>query len=329
MWVCTPDRDRKLRGVRVVLDPDRLGERLTGTATALHLRWRGEDTGLRCRVAAYRATRRCVVRVSTVADGEIRRAYVKVFRRPVERSAVEAIARLAQSLEAGGRPTVVVPRILDVMAEEHAVSWAGVPSGAEALTSSREDTEAAACVLARLHGTALRPTQRHVALDDVSTADRWRRVVGWVSPDDGDRYGALVDRLADRMKGLGDDGLTPVHRDFYHAQLLRTGDRLWLVDFDTMALGHPEVDVATLAAHVILDRLAAGDAVASVLTCIGHLASAYRGAGGRLSSRRLGFYVPCALARLGAIHLPRPCPHEVVSALWALADGHMSGAWRV
>ena len=42
-----------------------------------------------------------------------------------------------------------------------------------------------------------------------------------------------------------------VHRDFYHENLLWDGIRLWIVDFDQVAIGDPAVDVAHFQAHLL------------------------------------------------------------------------------
>ncbi|HEY6170594.1 MAG TPA: phosphotransferase, partial [Verrucomicrobiae bacterium] len=42
----------------------------------------------------------------------------------------------------------------------------------------------------------------------------------------------------------------PIHRDFYPAQVLVDGGRLWLLDFDLFCLGDPAVDVGNFVGHI-------------------------------------------------------------------------------
>lgn len=42
----------------------------------------------------------------------------------------------------------------------------------------------------------------------------------------------------------------PIHRDFYHDQLLVEGDKLYLLDLDLLCIGDPAIDVANFIAHI-------------------------------------------------------------------------------
>jgi aminoglycoside phosphotransferase (APT) family kinase protein len=41
-----------------------------------------------------------------------------------------------------------------------------------------------------------------------------------------------------------------IHRDFYSAQVIVDGSRLWLIDFDLYCLGDPGLDVGNFLGHV-------------------------------------------------------------------------------
>lgn len=46
-----------------------------------------------------------------------------------------------------------------------------------------------------------------------------------------------------------------IHRDFYPAQVITDGARLWLIDFDLFCLGDPALDVGNFLGHVIEQAL--------------------------------------------------------------------------
>ena len=57
----------------------------------------------------------------------------------------------------------------------------------------------------------------------------------------------------------------PVHGDFNIGQLLRDGDRTWVIDVDTLALGSPSVDLAAYAANMHNGRTDDDQAVRATL----------------------------------------------------------------
>jgi Ser/Thr protein kinase RdoA (MazF antagonist) len=43
----------------------------------------------------------------------------------------------------------------------------------------------------------------------------------------------------------------PIHRDFYHDQILLDGERLWLVDLDLLCAGDPALDAGNFVGHLL------------------------------------------------------------------------------
>jgi aminoglycoside phosphotransferase (APT) family kinase protein len=65
-----------------------------------------------------------------------------------------------------------------------------------------------------------------------------------------DRVGRLLDRLATVHERVGSRGQRPIHGDPHADQWLDEGERLGLVDFESLALGDPELDAAVFLAEL-------------------------------------------------------------------------------
>ena len=166
--------------------------------------------------------------------------------------------------------------------------------------------------------------QERRAFHQMAEHDCLAGVESQVEPARGPRLRRLTAGLQARARSLPSGGMALIHRDFYGAQLLRSDRSLWLLDYDTLGVGHPELDVATYAAHAVLEAAPAGAVDADRAGQIaGRFVDAYAAAGGRIDRRRLAFYLPCALARLGAIQVVRPIAGTAVEMLWALAESYL------
>lgn len=63
---------------------------------------------------------------------------------------------------------------------------------------------------------------------------------------------ARILRSCERLSGTLSEGLiTGIHRDFYQDNILLNSERMWIVDLDLYARGHPATDAGNLRAHLI------------------------------------------------------------------------------
>ncbi len=370
LWCCTPDRDRKLRLVRDLLDVTRAETVLGATGAAPLLGLERDGAWVRCEIAAYRAGKRCTLRAWSTDSAKTDSVFVKVFRRPPTIEQIGALRRLAAHMaeRSGGR--VRVPALVDFcpamrLLVTKAVTGSTRPLGTgpavgtiTAVGTTSEDLSAAATALAIVHDTPLASSGHgldcrlagpgsqglnlHTPHDEFQTVCRWVRVLQTTpSLPRGGRgswlrlrelvleMGCLVKAIETRAAGLSAGGYCLVHRDFFAAQLLRRGETVWLLDFDTVCLGHPEVDVSTFVAHLFLDGFLASVSSRDMIRQAEGFVERYRRCGGGIARDRLRFYLPCAMARLGAIHLARGVPAHVVEQLWELAGDCMAGSWRL
>lgn len=330
LWCCTPDRDRRLPAVRALVDHRRAASVLATTAAAQFLDLGHDGKQVRCEIAAYRANKRCSLRVkptNSLGNGGV---FVKVFRRAPTGEQVEALRLLPPYLDDLSSGRVRAPAIIDFCPAKRLLITAAVTEASCPLGTSPEALSAAATALAILHELpAVTATKIHTARDEFQTACRWGSALRVLREPRHVRLRKLLVDLSRQAATIEEQGTTLIHRDFFPAQLLWAGKTLWVLDFDTLCLGHSEVDVATFVAHLLFDGLIAGTGIPEITRMAASFVEDYLRNGGRISKSRLRFYLPCALARLGAIHLPRGVPVQVVDQLWELADGHLAGSWRL
>jgi aminoglycoside phosphotransferase (APT) family kinase protein len=97
----------------------------------------------------------------------------------------------------------------------------------------------------------------------------------------------------------------PVHRDFYHDQVLVSEGGLSVLDWDDAAMSEPAVDVANFLAHLrllALQGLGTPDALDDLSAVF---LGRYRQLDGGLDPALLRFLQGATLLRLAEIHRPR------------------------
>lgn len=230
---------------------------------------------------------------------------------------------LQRAARKGGR--VRAPALVDFRPAERLLITAAIPGETSSLGMGTDDLSEAANALAIVHDAPITPGLTvHTAQDELQTAYRWVSALRVAGEKRYVRLRELVAGLGDLVTTLDEQGVVLIHRDFFAAQLPRQRNTLWVVDLDTLSVGHPELDVATFLAHLFLDGLTAGVAPDEITEAAGRFVEAYRRSGGRVANYRLRFYLPCALARLGAIHAARDVPAEIVDELWRMAESHLA-----
>jgi hypothetical protein len=325
VW-CSPDRDPDLPRAAVFFDPQGLQGLLLRTAAAL--RW-GVTEGCEeasgawdVRLSSYRVGRRCVARVRRRGDDGAQGLYLKMFRRLPTPRHIERLRHLAQLLPSRSGGVVRMPEMLDYLPEERLLITVDVRP---ASTASHYDSAAraqAAHVLAVLHAVTCEPDERtHTPLDELETVARWGHVLPLVRPDaDVPRLQALHAQLQRSLAPPDEAAMTLIHRDFYHTQLLRSDGEVWLVDLDTLCRGHPELDIATYFAHAMLDAALMECFGTAIGDGLGDFLERYRSHGGVVELHRLAWYLGCALARLGSLHLARGVARSVIANFWNAAE---------
>lgn len=208
---------------------------------------RGPDRVL----VSHRPERRAVVRSGE--PGQDR--WTKVVRPD---RAADLAARLALAHDAG----VPCPGVVELDERSGTVTTEALPG--RSLHESwqegrlgvdpRAAGELAGRCLRRLHDLDPGGLPRHDAADELATTRRWLDLaqafgVLGLPPLLAD---ALLDRAASLLAGSGPGEAATVHRDLHDKQLVLAGDRIGLLDLDTLAGGDAAVDVANFLVHLEL-----------------------------------------------------------------------------
>ncbi|MDQ3989296.1 MAG: ATP-binding cassette domain-containing protein, partial [Actinomycetota bacterium] len=83
-------------------------------------------------------------------------------------------------------------------------------------------------------------------------ADVLRRWTTDAAAWDGADRTAAAEQLATRLLALPEPTRVPAHRDLHDKQLVAVGDRVGLLDLDTLCAADPALDLANLLAHLRL-----------------------------------------------------------------------------
>ncbi|WP_165979629.1 phosphotransferase [Kocuria rosea] len=153
------------------------------------------------------------------------------------------------------------------------------------------------------------PLPAHTAEDEARTLARWaghlEAFPGLLEAPPG-AVAARARRIGAELSALPADrrGRVVLHRDLHDQQLLFDGARLGLLDFDTAALGEPELDLANLSVHLEL-RTAQGlldpalrAAGQETVTAVGRVLGADPG--------RLAVHAEATRLRLACVYAFRP-----------------------
>jgi hypothetical protein len=205
-------------------------------------------------VLSHKPGSRATIRYEAAGARGTHVAIGKVYR--VAEQAEESYRRLAALHEAfGAYNETRVPRP-EALVRELALVFQSHVNGEDvrhalAAGEGRLPLELAARFLARLH--ALPPIDGLTALSmphELDKASLWCAQVESALP----ALGAVVRRTLDGLRARGATialpGPSMIHKDFYYAQVLWDGARVWAVDLDELQLGDPALDAGHFLAHL-------------------------------------------------------------------------------
>lgn len=338
--VCSPDRDRRLPLLRKLLggDPSSiivdeiLAEALDSEAMMSHELIEQSEGGQenlsepirRCQLIAYRLGKRCTLHLAGAVQGQPVDLFVKVFRRK-PRVDFSTLQKIGSQLHARSDGLINLPPLVRSKRFDHMLMTLRISRSASESHSHLDSATQAARILQTLHDIELPGLDTHTPNHEWQTVCRWIDGLRDLGDDRYLRLRELTDTLACLKPSLTDSSLVPIHRDFYASQILNHGDRIYLIDLDTVCLGHPEQDLATYSAHLILEQLLLGASAETTWQGVRKFLQSYQDAGGLMDRSRWSYYMGCALGRLGAIHLCRGVPSDLVDSIWSLAHRSVDG----
>lgn len=290
----TPARDPAMPQLAEALDPAAMADRLRSmTGAELEcLSLRRHKPGRRALIE-YRVRRpdggRCAWLGKLRAKGLDRRTY-ELHRE-----------LCGKGLDDRTPASTAVPRAVCAMESlgmwlQERVPGDGIEQSIRSLPPEEYARRAARAIHA-LHRAPVTPDREHSAADEMAILQARltnRLPAGLVA---GERIARLLAACARLAATLPTHRSTPIHRDFYHDQLLLTPDRAYLLDLDLCCLGDPAVDLGNFIAHLLelaIREHAAGDWLRAAAA---HAAHAYCRLNSSVLTESIATYATLALAR--------------------------------
>jgi len=119
--------------------------------------------------------------------------------------------------------------------------------------------------------------------------------------------------------------LRPIHRDFYHDQVLIDGDDLAVLDLDDATMSEPAIDVANFAAHLRLLGFQHPGSAATLTRMEDMFVRTYRALDPDLDPALLRFLAATTLLRLAGIHVSRADGDHIAQQLLEAAADALDG----
>lgn len=219
----------------------------------------GEDAVLAAEVLSHKVGQRCTIRYVLISErlaAGSRTIIAKVYRRPVLATRIHAYTMGLRTAALNGTEAASVPAPFGVVPElgmalqeqldgedlRHPLA-AGVADDVLALSARW---------LAALHRARPIPDLRHKSRNH--ELDKIDRACAEIAPHLSSHERVRIERLRRRLHALGapEDGApsTMIHRDYYYAHVLCSAGRIGVIDFDSLSVGDPTLDVGHFLGHL-------------------------------------------------------------------------------
>jgi hypothetical protein len=323
-----------MEAVRGLPEDDSAAFPVTGGAGWLALQLRGADRRLPglapllsepgATLIVHQPGRRAVVRLAK--PGSVR--YAKLVP-PKRAPGLAEAGRTAMTL---GDGLFATPRLIACEPERGLLLWSELRGIAMSELPGGGDLEQAARLaggaLAALH--AAEPPQAvraHGPCEEIAMLERWAGFAAQFAPAYGACAQALLPELGERLAALPTLRRT-VHRDFYDKQVIVSAGRAGLLDFDTLAVGDPALDLANALVHFELRALQGLYDEEHARAAAAALLDGYEGvsgAPGADKTERIGIYAAATRLRLACVYSFRPPWRRHVAALLRRLDAPVLG----
>ncbi len=324
LWVCSPDRDKRIRCAAELFDHQELANLLSSIDSPAETPILADYSPdqLQLSLKGYRVQKRCIVQVTQDNHTNHAGVMVKAFHRLPKGYDLESLSQLHQQLQQLSQDTIMLTTTLAIDHTKRLIVTSRVHGDAQPLSYQQDGVALAAKVLACLHACDPKTTNTtHSIADELGTLTRWPDVLTLICKSlEQSTLSTIIERLSDQANRHASDDLVMVHRDFYHAQLLQHEKTTWLLDLDTICTAQREVDLATFLAHLLLDNAQQNFDSQQTSDIAESFVASYIKHGGTINVSRLAFYLSCALARLCCIHAVRGERTHTIQHLWTLAS---------
>lgn len=255
-----PGLDERLHGLRFLHQPwlltpelSRLG--LTGEAERDEL----EEVAVDARLLGHRLGKRCVVRFRLPAPAPWSQARASrslvakmyKFHSNQGRSVADATLELRRCCFGDGSE-LSIPKPLAYLTDwrmvlmEHA---SGTPVANLADCDRAAGVAMAGHALTRLHDCRIQVDNRHTVDDEIALLERWVRLASALRPDTREPLSRGFSAVANRLRRVPPAACL-VHRDFHDKQVLVSAQGAALIDFDTLCMADPALDIGNFIAHL-------------------------------------------------------------------------------
>jgi len=319
--VHSADRDSRCPHLATCLDQTTMADQLAATWARIDPRFAFQGQP-RCHLLGYRPGRRAAIRyLPAAAEGDQRGVVGKLYRDDRAKRLQVLHWQLNEQLRWHSRGRIRVPVVLDHLPDLRMAlfTWGrganlGDLDGWQIETATR-----AVDGLAALHLSWLDGLPAYTIQDECAIVQRWQSAMARLHPALTQFSKPVANGLLHRSGSLESSTACLIHRDFYERQIILGRKTTTLLDLDTLALGHPCVDLGNMLAHLFLNALDKGHGVARFDALASVLLNHYESQSSRVDRRALGFYFASSLFRIGAVHAMRTRTGRFSRPMWALA----------
>jgi thiamine kinase-like enzyme len=243
---------------------------------------------------------------------------------------VHEITRMICDARAFG-PDVALPDPISLVTDLRVLLQRSVPGEPVDDRLFAGDEELAAKIaeaIHALHASGLDLGREHDLDKELSPLPQRVEDVGTLFPDLREASIEVHARLLDLAGTVQGWRSVPIHRDFYHDQILADGDRLSVLDLDDAAMSEPAIDIANFAAHLDLLALQQPAHGQNIGRARDRFLARSRELDPALNEALLSFLIAATHLRLAGIHAPRERGHNVASGLLANASETLGAVLR-
>jgi hypothetical protein len=252
--------DAALPTVALALDPDRVAEEFKRGLPRL-VGGKGIVTLKSIQVLRHKPGRRCVIEydVRIERPGEKRKKSLLIGKIRARRFGNEGY-RLQDSIWKAGfdrrsadrisvpKPVGVIPPFRMWLQRRITGAVSSEPlAGPDGTLLARRVAEA----VHKLHRAGIPADRRHTLADELRILHQHLPLVAQMQPQLHQRVTRLLGNCDRLGASLPEPEPCGIHRDFYPAQVIVKGARLFLIDFDLYCLGDPALDAGNFIGHMI------------------------------------------------------------------------------
>ncbi len=301
-----PGLDERIEGLKLINQPASLAQILR---TLKNNNTRVPSGHVEVELLGHRLGKRCVVRVNGRNSGTSSATdtdctfILKLYKMRTNRG--RFVYDCMKRLEMNGfesESLIRIPQLLVYLSEWNALVMEDVRGVSLPMLSGDrlvDGLERAGQALRKLHNTPMKVEHRHSVDSEIELLEQRVGLVSRLMPELTDTTNKTLQSVVNELNQCRQFTPTLVHRDFYEKQILIDGDETILLDFDTLCMSDPALDVGNFIAHLELNRL---QGILKVENGAAVFSDAYDGYQNDAFRRRVTIYARSAMLRLACLY---------------------------